>query len=101
MAEDWTENSRVLKVLIIGMTTLLILGMIAFIIGMARTASKMSEKMGDIETAVPAGATLINVAVGDKRLYLGLRKTDGSQSVLVVSKTSGRRIGELHLMPAP
>lgn len=101
MAAHWTENPRIIKILIIVMTTLLILGMIAFLIGMARTASKMSNKMGDIETAIPAGATLIDVAVGDKRLYLGLEKADGSQSVLVVSKATGRKIGELHLKPAP
>lgn len=83
------------------MTTLLLLGMIAFLIGMARTASKMSEKMGDIETAIPAGATLVDLAVADKRLYLGLRHADGRQSVLVVSKATGRKIGELHLMPTP
>jgi hypothetical protein len=100
MTADWTENTRALKILIIVMTTLLILGLIAFFYGMARTASKMSEKMGDVETAIPTGATLIDVAVEEKRLYLGLRKADGSQSVLVVSKSSGRRIGELHLKPS-
>lgn len=101
MAADWTENTRALKILIIVMTSLLILGMVAFLVGMARTASKMSNKMGDIETAIPAGATLIDVAVEDKRLYLGLRHADGRQSVLVVSKATGRKIGELHLTPTP
>ena len=39
----WTENTRALKILITVMTVLLVLGLIALVVGMARTAKKMSD----------------------------------------------------------
>lgn len=83
------------------MTVLLVLGLIAFVIGMARTAGELAEGPGAVDVAVPAGAEVVGSSAGDGRLYLTLRHPDGRQSILVLDADDGRPLGELTLVAAP
>lgn len=101
MTADWTENTRALKLLVIGMTVLLVGGLVLLAVGMARTASKMSAELGDVPVSVPAGSSLIGVTADSGRLYLALRHGDGGQEVLVLDAASGRTLGRLDLAATP
>ena len=92
---------QALKILIAVMTTLLVAGLIALLVGMARTAKELSAQVGDITIAIPAGARMTGVGSADGRLYLSLDHADGSQSVLVLETATGKRLGEWRLEPAP
>ncbi|MDP6342654.1 MAG: hypothetical protein QF578_17465 [Alphaproteobacteria bacterium] len=97
MAADWTENTKALKLLVGGMTALLVIGLILLLVGMARTAGEMSATLGDLAVRVDPGDQLIDIAAGDGRLYLTVRQADGGQAVIVLDADSGRRLGRLRL----
>jgi len=101
MAADWTQNTKALKILVGVMTTLLVVGLIVLVIGMARTAGDMSAQVGTRDVALPAGATVLETTAADGRLYLTLQHGDGRQSILVLNAQDGRPLGELRLVPGP
>ncbi len=87
-----------LKILIWVMTGLLVAGLIALLIGFARTAGKMSADaaVGEHLVKLPEGAELLGIEADSGRLYLSL-KVDGETQILIVDAASGRRLGLLRL----
>lgn len=100
MSAHWTENTRALKILIAVMTTLLVIGLIALFVGIARTSKKLSESFSDVVVTVPADARIATFDVDDGRLYLRLEHADGRQSVMVLDAGSGRELGVISFEPA-
>jgi hypothetical protein len=89
------------------MTTLLVVGLIALVFGMARTAKQMSEKgkakaviqdvVGEGEINLPAGSRLLSTTADQGRLFLTLDTNDG-QMILIVDARDGRELGRLLLI---
>ncbi|MDP6689416.1 MAG: hypothetical protein QF384_07970 [Alphaproteobacteria bacterium] len=108
MTQHWTENSTRLKLLVGVMTTLLVIGLILLVVGIARTSKDLTEqsaqlaaKIGDLPVRIAPGDTLIDLTADGGKLYLGLRHRDGGQSVLVLDAKNGERLGRLKLEAAP
>ncbi|MDP7549370.1 MAG: hypothetical protein QGF20_18935 [Alphaproteobacteria bacterium] len=104
MTQHWTENSTRLKLLVGVMTTLLVVGLILLVVGIARTSKDLSEqseqlaaRMGDVAVKLAPGDTLIDLTADNGRLYLAIRHQDGGQSVVVLDKKTGERLGRLNL----
>ncbi len=108
MTQHWTENSTRLKLLVGVMTTLLVIGLILLVVGIAKTSKELTEqseaiaaKIGDVPVQLAPGDSLINLSADGGKLYLGLRHGDGSQSVLVLDGKTGEQLGRLKLETAP
>ncbi len=87
------------------MTTLLVIGLILMVIGIAKTSKEMSEKaamsMGDVPVNLQPGDTLIDLTADDGRLYLGIRHGDGRQSIKVLDAATGAPVGQLLMETGP
>ena len=108
MTQHWTENSTRLKLLVGVMTTLLVIGLILLVVGIAKTSKELTEqseqlaaKIGDVPVKIATGDTLINLSADNGKLYLGIRHEDGSQSVLVLDAKNGEQLGRLKLETSP
>ncbi|MFP6749922.1 MAG: hypothetical protein VCD66_20300 [Alphaproteobacteria bacterium] len=101
MTQHWTENSTRLKLLVGGMTTLLVAGLILMVVGIAKTSKELSDQaamtFGDVPVKLAPGDTLIGLTADDGRLFLGIRHGDGRQSVKVLDAVSGAPVGQLFL----
>ncbi len=104
MTQHWTENSARLKLLVGVMTTLLVIGLILLVVGIARTSreltaqsEQLAAKIGDVPVVLAPGDKLIGVTADMGRLYLAVQHRDGRQSVLVLDGNSGERLGQLNL----
>ena len=111
MMQDWTENPGRLKLLIWIMTGLLVIGLVLLVVGMARTASELSQAespaalagpaaFADIGLAIPEGARIAAMTTGEGRLFVALIDAGGRQSILVLDAGDGRRLGQISLAPA-
>ncbi len=90
------------------MSILLVAGLIALVVGMARTAKNMGKedtgvptKMHDIgthEVTLPPGSRLISTAVDRGRIFLTL-DVSGKQIILILDAVSGAELGRLELVP--
>lgn len=83
------------------MTTLLVIGLIVLVVGMARTTGEFSMQSGDRSVAIPAGSELMSASADDGRLYLLLHHDDGRRSILVLDAASGQRLGEMAVITSP
>jgi len=108
MTQHWTENSTRLKLLVGVMTTLLVIGLILLVVGIAKTSNELTEqseqlaaKIGDVLVKIESGDTLINLSADNGKLYLVIRLKDGGQSVLVLDAKSGEKLGRLKLETSP
>ena len=105
MTQHWTENSTRLKLLVGIMTTLLVVGLILLVVGIAKTSKELSDQaalnMGDVPIALAPGDRLIDLSADDGRLYLGIRHKDGGQSVKVVDTATRKVIGQYLLKAKP
>ncbi|NQV58953.1 MAG: hypothetical protein HQ502_04755 [Alphaproteobacteria bacterium] len=104
MTQHWTENSTRLKLLVGVMTTLLVIGLILLVVGVARTSKELSDqsaqltaKMGDVPIKLAPGDSLIDLTADNGRLYLAIRHQNGGQSVVVLDSKTGERLGQLNL----
>ncbi len=105
MTPHWTENSTRLKLLVIVMTTLLVIGLILLVVGIAKTSKELGDqaamKLGDVTVHVQPGDTLINTSAGDGRLYLGIQHGDGGQSIIALDASNGKTVGRIRLEAKP
>ena len=105
MTQHWTENSTRLKLLVGVMTTLLVIGLILLVVGIAKTSKELSDQaainMGEVPLTLATGDSLINVTADDGRLYLAIRHADGRQSIKVVDASTGSVIGQFVLETTP
>lgn len=99
MSEHWSQNTTLLKGLIFGMTTLLVVGLILLLIGMARTARDLSGPVGEGRIALPAGARVLEMAPAGDGLYLRVEEADGGQAILLLDKAK-QQVGRWSLEPA-
>ena len=104
MEEQVTEISTRLKLLVGGMTTLLVIGLILLVVGIARTSKDLTEqseqlaaKIGDVPVQIAPGDILLNASAAGEKLYLAIRHADGRQSVMVIDAMTGEVFGRLKL----
>ena len=87
------------------MTTLLVVGLILLVVGIAKTTRELTQqaamKMGDVPVQVLPGETLINLTADEGRLYLGIRDAEGEQFIMVLDAATGAPIGRLLLEVKP
>ncbi len=90
------------------MTTLLVIGLIALVVGIARTSGDLSESMaaaervfGEIEVALPADDRVVDVSASGDRLSVRVADADGNERVIVFDLTTGQRLGVVRLVPGP
>lgn len=90
------------------MTSLLVIGLIALVVGIARTSGEMSENaaaaervFGEIEIALPADARVVDVNASGDRLSVRVADADGNERVVVFDLTTGQRLGVVRLVPGP
>ena len=108
MTQHWTENSTRLKLLVGVMTTLLVIGLILLVVGIARTSKelsgqseKLAAQIGEVAVKLAPGDALIELTADNGRLYLGIRHGDGRQSVMVLDAATGARLGQFNLEAKP
>lgn len=87
-----------LKGLIAVMTTLLVVGLIVLVVGMARTAGELSEAPAAGRIALPSGARVLEMAPDGDRLYLRIEERDGRQAILLFDAAK-RPVGRWELEP--
>ena len=107
MTTDWTENTRALKILIWVMTTLLVVGMVALFVGMAKTASEIPAATAPLvvgsgpvdlrNVVLPKGSEIRQVAAGNGQLLLWLATRDGDL-LLVLDPASGKELARYRLV---
>ena len=109
---DAPQNLRALKIAIIIMTTLLILGFIALIYGVARTAGNLSDQQekqerdiaartdasGVVEASIPAGAVIVSTTLSNQRALIHFR-LNGVDYLLTIDSKTGERKGFVRLVP--
>ncbi len=98
MTTDWTENGRGLKILIAVMTTLLVAGLIALVVGMIKTAREAKVAPGVHDVALPAGATVRQVATGEGQVLIWVSTAEG-EVLIVIDPATGKEISRLRLLP--
>jgi hypothetical protein len=103
---------RTLKLVVIGLTILLVLGFALLIAGLYYQATKIGEERqgndarrvggaaagGEVDLPVPAGAQVQSVRVDGGRVVLHVKGTDGEQ-ILIVDTARGNRVTTLRLVP--
>ncbi len=104
MTQHWTENSTRLKLLVGVMTTLLVIGLILLVVGIARTSKELggqsaqsAARIGEVTVKLAPGDTLVDLTSDNGRLYLAIRRADGRQVVVVLDSKTGERLGRLNL----
>jgi len=99
--QDWAQNTRALKLLVLVMTTLLVLGLILLVVGLARTAGELGRGIGEVRVELPAGARIEEASLDGERLLLRLSGPGaGERTLLLVEVATGRRLGLLRLEEA-
>ncbi|MDE0941379.1 MAG: hypothetical protein OSB58_02945 [Alphaproteobacteria bacterium] len=108
MEEQVTGISTRLKLLVGVMTTLLVVGLILMVVGIARTSKELSEqseqlaaKIGDVPVQIAPGDSLLNVSASSGKLYLAVSHRNGKQSIIVIDAMTGERLGQLKLEVSP
>ena len=105
MTQHWTENSTRLKLLVGVMTTLLIIGLILLVVGIAKTSKDLSDagtqNLGDLPVDFAHGDELIDLTADDGRLYIGIKHKDGRQTIKVIDASNGRSVGQFILGEKP
>ena len=88
------------------MTSLLVLGLIALMFGMVRTAKRLSDKqqssaaapgiVGEKHVRLPKDSRLLSTNADQGRLFLTIEGADG-EIILIVDPNTGQEIGRLYL----
>lgn len=95
---------RGLKAMVIGMGVLIIVGVIFLIYAIVQ---KSGDELGggfgagkspvSSSVALPAGAEVVETAVGAERIVLRVRLADGSGRLVILDAGSGRLVGQTDL----
>ena len=101
MTQHWTENSTRLKLLVGVMTTLLVVGLILLVVGIAKTSKELDEanakNLGDVPIILAPGDELVGLTADGGRLYLGIKHQDGRESIKVIDGSNGEIVGRFLL----
>jgi len=105
MTQHWTENSTRLKLLVGVMTSLLAIGLILLVVGIAKTSKELDEfsakNLGDVHIILDPGDELVGLTADGGRLYLGIKQQDGRQSIKVIDGSNGKIVGRFLLGAKP
>ena len=87
------------------MTTLLIIGLILLVVGIAKTSKDLSDAstqtLGDLPVDLAVGDELIGLTAEDGRLYIGIKHKDGRQTIKVIDVSNGKFFGQFILGEKP
>jgi len=87
------------------MSVLLVAGLIALVVGIARTAGKAAaapQPIGELGFELPAGREIRQIGAADGRLFVAIAPPGAPvERVLVIDVASGRRLGSLSPVPGP
>jgi len=105
MTQHWTENSTRLKLLVGVMTTLLIIGLILLVVGIAKTSRDLGDAgtqiLVDFPVDLALGDELVGLTAEGGRLYIGIKHKDGRQSIKVIDTSNGEIVGQFVLGEKP
>ena len=102
MTTDWTQNTRALKAVVIGLGVLIVLAAAAVVAELVRRTGSVVDSAGEYATApvwLPPGARVIGMAGEDDALSLLVEDGDGGQRIITVDRRSGAVLGTLTLTP--
>lgn len=108
---------RALKGLVIGMGVVLVLGMTVVIVTVVKRGGfsepeqgaaasgeaaggprvPVATGFGERRVAMPAGATVQETTIGDRRIVVWLRLADGAAALLLIDAETGERLGLVRL----
>jgi len=102
---------RALKALVIGMAVLIFAGVVVLIVGIVDKAGELDGQAGkpahqavvpaatfrDTEVDLPAGATIVDTRLEGNRILLRATLPDGTSRIILISATTGKRIGTIRL----
>ena len=87
------------------MTTLLIIGLILLVVGIAKTSKDLGDSgtqiLGDLRIDIDLGDELVGLTAEDGRLYIGIKHKDGRQSIQVIDTSNGKIVGQFVLGGKP
>ncbi len=87
------------------MTTLLVVGLILLVVGIAKTSKELGEanakNLGDVPIILTPGDELVGLTADGGRLYLGIKQQDGRQSIKVIDGSTGEIVGQFRLGTKP
>ena len=93
---------RALKFLVILMGVLIAAGLAVIVVTLVNRAGTGGKAgPGTVAVDLPPGASVVETAAADGRLYLRLRAQDGRQYILVLDGSTGQTLGTLELKPTP
>ena len=102
MTTDWTQNTRALKAVVIGLGVLIVLAAAAVVAELVRRGGRVVDAAGEYATApvsLPPGARVIGMTGEDDALSLLVEDGDGGQRIITVDRRSGAVLGTLTLTP--
>ena len=87
------------------MTTLLVIGLILLVVGIAKTSKDLgdasTQKLGHLPVILALGDELVGLTAEDGRLYIGIKHKDGRQSIKVIDAGNGNIIRQFVLGEKP
>ena len=102
MTTDWTQTTRALKAVVIGLGVLIVLAAAAVVAELVRRTGTVVDTAGGYATApvsLPPGARVIGMAGEDDVLSLLVEDGDGGQRIITIDRRSGAVLGTLTLTP--
>ena len=102
MTTDWTQNTRALKAVVIGLGALIVLAAAAVVAELVRRGGSVVDSVGAYATvpvSLPTGARVIAMTGGDDALSLLVEDGNGGQRIITVDRRSGAVLGTLMLTP--
>ena len=87
------------------MTTLLVVGLILLVVGIAKTSKELGEadakNLGDVPIILAPGDGLVGLPAAGGRLNLGIKHQDGRESIKVIDGSNGEIVGQFLLGTKP
>ena len=87
------------------MTTLLIIGLILLVVGIAKTSTDLGDAstqiLGDLPVDIALGDELVGLTAEGGRLFIGIKHKDGRQSIKVIDASNGKIVGQFELGEKP
>ena len=102
MTTDWTQTTRALKAVVIGLGVLIVLAAAAVVAELVRRGSGVIESAGVYASApvwLPPGARVVAMTGADDALSLLVEDAGGSQRIITIDRRSGAVLGTLTLTP--
>jgi hypothetical protein len=104
--------ARALSALVVVMGVLIVGGLAALAVGVARRAGHAthapeaplavaSRPFAAAPIDLPKGAHIAAISTGTDRLVVDVALPDGSQQLVIIDLATGRRLGTVPLRPAP